>query len=132
MIATLRRPGALFDLDAPPRLFRQNYSKGALAQTGAYRVAVDRTCEVKDVFRHTGRAWNPHGQPPLADFNLDQTGVGGRRRDANLVTRSMVEHQRILERLRRAPMRAPARDQMFIDQLFAKAFELDEDSSAGF
>jgi len=43
----------------------------------------------------------------------------------------MVEHQRVLVRLCHAPMRAPARDQMFIEQLVAKAFELAEDSRAG-
>ena len=131
MFAT-RTADALFDLDAPPRLFRQNYAKDTLVQTGAYRVTVDRTCEVEDVLRHTGRARNPHRQPPLAHFNFDRPGVGGDRRDTNLVMRPAVEHQRMLEWLRGAPMRAPARDQMFIEQLIAKALELTEDSRARF
>jgi hypothetical protein len=46
--------------------------------------------------------------------------------------RPTVEHQRMLEGPRRAAMRAPGRDQMFIEQLIAEALELAENSRAGF
>lgn len=38
----------------------------------------------------------------------------------------------MLERLRPAPMRAPARDQVLVEQLIAKALELAENSRAEF